>query len=554
MMRKLLFAAAGLLFLTLPAHAAVDCTANLCAGTTTELTAAYDASDTAHTLGNAVETYSTDDECYLTGDGTTAWGTLEAAGKCIGAGSGLSNVVEDTTPQLGGDLDLNGHVITGLVPGTDIQAVLSEGAFADGDKDKLDGIAAGAEVNRALASQAEAEAGTENTKGMTPLRTAEAIAALAAGSGLTIVDAHTGSGALVLSTNSMQTSTGTPISVTLPPAGASAWQLVFFNQTGSTANVARDGSDTINGGTTIAVPPDSVGWFFKYGADTDVKALVFNDAGESNTLSDRGDAVSLVGLKSGTDNGIYNLDSPTGTIDITRNDTDKNVELEVLSSPTSTIDGGNWKVLYTDGSGDATELALGADGTYLKSNGASSAPTFATPSGSGDALTTNPLSQFAATTSAQLYGVLSDETGSATGTPLAVFNQAPQIDNIELGAASDTTLARSAAGRITVETKRLSYLGTTTTESATSHTLAAGDDVLFLSWTNTDAKTYTIATGTAAANDEWTGCNNGGTGDLTVVQGSGMTLIGNLIFHPGECYMIKFTSTTTANVIGGATS
>ena len=137
--------------------------------------------------------------------------------------------------------------------------------------------------------------------------------------------------------------------------------------------------------------------------------------------------------------------------------------------------------------------------------GASSAPTFATPGGGGDALTTNPLSQFAATTSAQLYGVLSDETGSATGTPLAVFNQAPQIDNIELGAASDTTLARSAAGRITVETKRLSYLGTTTTESATSHTLAAGDDVLFLSWTNTDAKTYTIATGTAAANDEWTG-------------------------------------------------
>ena len=218
------------------------------------------------------------------------------------------------------------------------------------------------------------------------------------------------------------------------------------------------------------------------------------------------------------------------------------------------ITSGNWKVAYFDGSGARTELALGADGTYLKSNGAASPPTFATPGGGGDALTTNPLSQFAATTSAQLYGVLSDETGSATGTPLAVFNQAPQIDNIELGAASDTTLARSAAGRITVETKRLSYLGTTTTESATSHTLAAGDDVLFLSWTNTDAKTYTIATGTAAANDEWTGCNNGGTEDLTVVQGSGMTLIGNLIFHPGECYMIKFTSTTTANVIGGASS
>ncbi len=38
-----------------------------------------------------------------------------------GAGGGLSNIVEDTTPQLGGDLDLNGNVITGMVISTDIQ-------------------------------------------------------------------------------------------------------------------------------------------------------------------------------------------------------------------------------------------------------------------------------------------------------------------------------------------------------------------------------------------------------------------------------------------------
>lgn len=41
----------------------------------------------------------------------------------------------------------------------------------------------------------------------------------------------------------------------------------------------------------------------------------------------------------------------------------------------------------------------------------------------GDALTTNPLSQFAATTSAQLRGVISDETGSG----LAVFNDSPTL-------------------------------------------------------------------------------------------------------------------------------
>lgn len=43
-----------------------------------------------------------------------------------------------------------------------------------------------------------------------------------------------------------------------------------------------------------------------------------------------------------------------------------------------------WRVFYSDGSGDIIELALGADGTFLKSNGAAVAPSFATPAGSGD--------------------------------------------------------------------------------------------------------------------------------------------------------------------------
>jgi len=43
---------------------------------------------------------------------------------------------------------------------------------------------------------------------------------------------------------------------------------------------------------------------------------------------------------------------------------------------------GTWKVFYSDdGTADWVELALGADGTYLRSNGASAAPTFTTPPG-----------------------------------------------------------------------------------------------------------------------------------------------------------------------------
>jgi len=47
--------------------------------------------------------------------------------------------------------------------------------------------------------------------------------------------------------------------------------------------------------------------------------------------------------------------------------------------PITDLNGGNWKVVYTNGSGDVTELALGAAGTGLRSAGTTSAPTFATP-------------------------------------------------------------------------------------------------------------------------------------------------------------------------------
>jgi len=40
-----------------------------------------------------------------------------------------------------------------------------------------------------------------------------------------------------------------------------------------------------------------------------------------------------------------------------------------------------WRVFYSNTDGDVTELALGANGTYLKSNGATSAPSFGTPPG-----------------------------------------------------------------------------------------------------------------------------------------------------------------------------
>ena len=61
--------------------------------------------------------------------------------------------------------------------------------------------------------------------------------------------------------------------------------------------------------------------------------------------------------------------------------------------------------------------------------------TYQTISGGGNALTSNPLSQFASTTSSQLAGVISDETGSGS----LVFATSPTLVTPVLGAATGTS-------------------------------------------------------------------------------------------------------------------
>lgn len=73
------------------------------------------------------------------------------------------------------------------------------------------------------------------------------------------------------------------------------------------------------------------------------------------------------------------------------------------------IAGANTTITYNAGAGTWTIASTGGGG-----------------GGGGDALTTNPLSQFAATTSLQLAGVMSDETGSAGGGVL-MFNNSPAM-------------------------------------------------------------------------------------------------------------------------------
>ncbi len=85
--------------------------------------------------------------------------------------------------------------------------------------------------------------------------------------------------------------------------------------------------------------------------------------------------------------------------------------------------GGTKGIVPAPATGDATK--------FLKGDGS-----WASIPGGGDALTSNPLSQFAATTSTQLAGVISDETGTGA----LVFASSPTLVTPALGTPASGTL------------------------------------------------------------------------------------------------------------------
>jgi hypothetical protein len=123
------------------------------------LTIAAGAVDLAHMSSESVD----EDNLHISNSPTNGYMLTAQSGNAGGltwaaasGGGGISNIVEDTTPQLGGDLSLNGNVITGLV--------LSTGTNT-GDE-----VAASLTVSGTveIATVAETNTGTDATRAVSP--------------------------------------------------------------------------------------------------------------------------------------------------------------------------------------------------------------------------------------------------------------------------------------------------------------------------------------------------------------------------------------------------
>lgn len=184
----------------------------------------------------------------------------------------------------------------------------------------------------------------------------------------------------------------------------------------SDSTVVGVASGVLTSGVDVAVVDGGTGSSTASGARTNLGLVIGTDVQAHDP-----DLTTIAGLTATTDNILQSVSSAWAS----RTPAQVTATLPVFVPDTGS--GGAKGLAPATVAGDATK--------FLKGDG-----TWASIPGGGDALVANPLSQFAATTSLQLKGVISDETGSGA----LVFADTPTLVTPVLGVATATSINKVA--------------------------------------------------------------------------------------------------------------
>ena len=229
--------------------------------------------------------------------------------------------------------------------------------------------------------------------------------------------------------------------------------------------------------------------FIKLTADDTYAVRTFAEVKTDLTLNN---VTNVATSDTAYDATSWNANSDAATKNAIR---DKIETIGGYTNLTSFVEQTAWRVFYSNTDGDVVELALGDDGSYLGSNGASVAPTWSVPAGAGD------VSKVGTPADSQV-GVWTGD-GTIEGAATLTYDGA----NLQLTGDIGSTGTKITKGWFTDLTVTNAIVGSVTGNAATvtSFTPASGSLTLAgadaLTLTTTAATNVTLpTTGTLLAN------------------------------------------------------
>lgn len=446
-------------------------------------------------------------------NGATAW--VDQTG---GGGGGITDIVNDTTPQLGGDLDLNGHLV-GAANASDLTKLHAVTATST-EINYSSGVTSAIQTQLNSLSSGKVDKSTFDANSILKADTDNTPAVLTVGES-TIVGRATGGSIAALTAAQVRT--------------------IINVENGATADQT---ASEIKAALETLTTPNRVSYTAIEGLNTEPAAQLYSTA--INALSDANKRTFITQAK-----GIAQSSSFVHSQDaIVVLDANSGEAKAVAASPLA--DPNADRILFWDDSAGAVAYLVPGSGLSITNTDLSVDTSVVVTLTNTQTLTNKTFT--APVLGTPTSGTLTNCTGLPISGLVASTSTAIGVGSIELGNASDTTIARVSAGVISVEGVPLYPNMPQNSQSAAYTTvLADAQKHILHPSADTTARTFTIDSNANVAypiGSTLTFINQNGAGTVTIaittdtmrLAGAGTT--GNrTLAANGIATAVKITST-----------